>query len=354
MPRVSPEGSRAAAKLARLIERAGPVCVAEYMAVANAHYYATRDPFGAAGDFVTAPEISQTFGEVVGLCLADLWMRAGRPERTAYAELGPGRGTLAADALRAMAAAGFEPPVHFVETSPLLRAAQAERVPAAAWHDEVGALAAGGPLLVLANEFFDALPARQLVASDGGWRERMVTWEGKRFLPATGAPVPEGVLPAHLRCAAAGSIFELSPASAATVRLLAHRLVSDGGAALIVDYGHARSSTGETLQAVRAHRYADPWEAPGESDLTVHVDFEALAAAAQDEGVRVLGPVGQGEWLRALGIEARIEALAARSPERREELERARDRLIAPDQMGVLFKVLALVAPGWRDPAGFA
>jgi SAM-dependent MidA family methyltransferase len=351
---VSPERGRAAERLARLIEGQGPIPVADYMALANAHYYATRDPLGAAGDFVTAPEISQMFGELAGLCLADAWDRAGRPEGACYVELGPGRGTLAADALRAMRAAGLAPSVHFVETSPMLRVAQAERVPAAAWHDDVAALPEGGPLLVIANEFFDALPARQLVRSGIGWHERVVDVEDGRFVPKAGLPVPGSALPAHVREAPEGSILEVSPAADGVARALAQRLVAQGGVALIVDYGHALTAAGESLQAVRAHRYADPWTEPGESDLTVHVDFEALAAAAREEGARVLGPVPQGEWLRALGIEARTEALAVRAPGRRDELERGRDRLVRAEEMGSLFKVMALADPGWPDPAGFS
>jgi SAM-dependent MidA family methyltransferase len=341
-------------RLRRLIEADGPIPVAGYMALANAHYYATRDPIGAAGDFVTAPEISQTFGELAGLCLADAWDRAGRPEQARYVELGPGRGTLAADALRAMRAAGLTPDVHFVEASPVLRAAQAERVPGAAWHDGLSGLPEGGPLLIVANEFFDALPARQFVRAGFGWHERVVDVEDGRFVPKAGPPVPGSVLPAHVREAPEGSILEVSPAATAIAAGLAQRLVAQGGVALIVDYGHARTAAGETLQAVRGHRYSDPWSEPGESDLTVHVDFEALAAAARDEGARVLGPVGQGGWLRALGIDARTEALAARAPERREALERARDRLVGEAEMGTLFKALALAAPGWPDPAGFS
>jgi SAM-dependent MidA family methyltransferase len=341
-------------RLRRLIAAEGPIPVADYVALANAHYYATRDPLGAAGDFITAPEISQTFGELAGLCLADAWDRAGRPQGAAYVELGPGRGTLAADALRAMRAAGLVPAAHLVETSPVLRSAQAERLPGAAWHDDIASLPEVGPLLVVANEFFDALPARQFVRAGLGWQERVVDVEDDRFVPKAGLPVPGSAIPAHVREAPEGSILEVSPAGTAVVGGLAQRLAARGGVALIVDYGHALTAAGETLQAVRAHRYADPWSEPGESDLTVHVDFEALARAARDEGARALGPVGQGDWLRALGIEARTEALAARAPERRDALEQARDRLVGEDGMGQLFKVLALVAPGWPDPAGFA
>jgi SAM-dependent MidA family methyltransferase len=228
-------------------------------------------------------------------------------------------------------------------------------VPGAAWHDDLSGLPEDGPLLVVANEFFDALPARQFVRAGLGWHERMVDVDdGGRFVPIAGPPVPAAGIPAHVREAPEGSILEVSAAATAVVRGLAQRLVAQGGVALIVDYGHALTAAGETLQAVRAHLYADPWSEPGESDLTVHVDFEALARAAQDEGARVLGPVGQGGWLRALGIDARTEALAARAPERREALERARDRLVGEAEMGTLFKALAPAAPGWPDPAGFA
>lgn len=340
-------------RLRRLIEAHGPISVAQYMAEANAHYYATRDPFGASGDFTTAPEISQMFGELVGLWLADLWRRAGRPARARYVELGPGRGTLAADALRAMRGTGLEPPVELVETSPVLRRAQAERVPDARWHDDVAALPAGGPLLVAANEFFDALPARQLVATVEGWRERFVTLEGERFVPVAGPPFPASAIPPHLRAAPPGSILEGSPAAAAVAREIAHRITAEGGACLIVDYGHDRTSTGETLQAVAAHAFADPWSEPGERDLTVHVDFQALADAARAEGATVFGPATQGEWLRRLGIDARAQALSRTHPERAEELAAARDRLVEPDRMGALFRVMALVAPHWPEPAGF-
>ncbi|HEX9963493.1 MAG TPA: SAM-dependent methyltransferase [Allosphingosinicella sp.] len=341
-------------RLRRMIASQGPICVAEYMALANAHYYGTRDPLGASGDFTTAPEISQMFGELIGLALADVWARAGRPEGMRYLELGPGRGTLAADALRAMAAAGLRPEIHFVETSPVLRAAQAERVSGASWHDDLASVPADGPILAVANEFFDALPVRQLVATPTGWRERLVTLEGDRFAPAAGPPVPDAAIPGHLRAAAPGTVIETSPTSLAYARLLAHRISLNGGAALIVDYGHDRASAGETLQAVRKHRYADPWMEPGEADLTAHVDFEALARAAAEAGARIQGPVGQGEWLSRLGIEARAEALARSAPGRGEEVRSARDRLVSPGQMGRLFRVMALSAASWPAQEGFS
>jgi SAM-dependent MidA family methyltransferase len=340
-------------RLRRLIASQGPIPVSDYMALANAHYYATRDPLGAAGDFVTAPEISQMFGELVGLALADVWHRAGRPEGVRYVELGPGRGTLAADALRAMRSAGLEPAVHLVETSPVLRAAQLQRVPNAAWHDDLSTIPEDGSILAVANEFFDALPVRQLVATGSGWRERLVTVEGERFVPAPGPAVPAAAIPETVRGAPVGAVLETSPASLAYARSLAGRIIMHGGAALIVDYGHDRLSAGETLQAVRTHDYADPWMEPGESDLTAHVDFESLARAAAEAGVRVAGPAAQGEWLVRLGIEARAEALARRAPDRAEELKIAKDRLVSPDQMGGLFRILGLSSPRWPMPEGF-
>ncbi len=323
------------------------------MALANAHYYATRDPLGASGDFTTAPEISQMFGELIGLALADVWHRAGRPDGVRYVELGPGRGTLAADALRAMRAAGLEPRVHFVETSPILRSAQAKLVPSAQWHDDLSAIPGDGPILAVANEFFDALPIRQLVATGTGWRERLVTVDGDRFVPAAGPPVPAAAIPEPVRAAPPGTVVETSPSSLAYVRLLADRMNIQCGAALIVDYGHDRLCPGETLQAVRRHEYSDPWMEPGEADLTAHVDFETLGRAAAGAGVRTHGPAAQGDWLERLGIHARAEALAAAAPHRSEEVRAARDRLVSPDRMGKLFRVMGLSAPAWPTPGGF-
>jgi SAM-dependent MidA family methyltransferase len=342
-----------AERLARLISSSGPIPVAHYMAEANAHYYGTRDPLGASGDFTTAPEISQMFGELVGLWLADLWSRAGRPA-VRFVELGPGRGTLAADALRAMAAAGLAPPVHFVETSSVLRKAQAGRIPGASWHEDLATLPADRPLLVVANEFFDALPVRQLIRTARGWHERLVGHEQIGFVAKAGPSVPEEAIPAALRAAPDGAVIEVSPAAAAMVRDLGRRLAAAGGAALAIDYGHSRSAVGETLQAVSRHGFADPWSDPGERDLTAHVDFEALAAAARAGGVRVFGPVQQGEWLTAMGIDLRAGALARVHPGRAAEIAAARERLVSPAQMGTLFKVIAFVAPGWPEPVGLA
>jgi NADH dehydrogenase [ubiquinone] 1 alpha subcomplex assembly factor 7 len=352
--KASPERGAVADRLARLIDSSGPISVAQYMAEANAHYYATRDPLGVAGDFTTAPEISQMFGELIGLWLADLWSRAGSPADVCYVELGPGRGTLAADALRAMRSAGLGPSVHFVETSSALRAEQAKRVPQASWHDDVGSLPEDAPLLIVANEFFDALPVRQIVATEKGWRERLVAHREGCFLPVAGPPVGAAGVPEQLREAPPGTIMETSPASVSIMRQIADLIARAGGAALIVDYGHVRTSSGETLQAVAMHDYADPWIEPGERDLTAHVDFEALGAAASEYGVRVFGPTEQGRWLEAIGIGLRAEALARAAPERAEEFVAARHRLTSPQEMGTLFKAMALVSPGWPEPAGFA
>jgi SAM-dependent MidA family methyltransferase len=349
-----PDRGAVADRLARLIDGSGPVSVAQYMAAANARYYATRDPLGAAGDFTTAPEISQMFGELIGLWLADLWLRAGSVPDARYVELGPGRGTLAADAIRAMRPVGLNPPVHFVETSPVLREAQARCVPGAHWHGDVISLPTDAPIIVVANEFFDALPVRQLVATTSGWRERLVTHQGGRFQPVPGPPVSSEAIPPHLRDAPAASVVETSPASIGTVRQLADRILGSGGAAIIIDYGHERTSAGETLQAVARHLYADPWSDPGERDLTAHVDFQALGEAAAAGGVRVFGPRGQGEWLEAIGIGQRAEILARSAPERGEEIAAARRRLTSPQEMGTLFKVMALVSPDWPEPAGFS
>lgn len=322
------------------------------MAESNAAYYAARDPLGAAGDFITAPEISQMFGELVGAWIADLWQRAGRPA-VHYVELGPGRGTLTADALRAMRPAGLTPPVHFVETSPVLRAAQAERVPDAAWHDDLTTLPADAPLLVVANEFFDALPVRQLVKTYSGWRERMVTHGPDGFAPVPGAISRDDEVPGHFHDAPIGSILESSPATQAMVRDLSARLTKQGGAAILIDYGYADTAPGDTLQAVHAHAYADPFAMPGASDLTAHVDFSALAAVARTVGLAVHGPTPQGEWLGMLGLAQRAATLARAAPERTDEIATAHRRLTDSEEMGQLFKAMALVPPGWPEPAGF-
>ena len=331
--------------LEALIAAQGPIPLARYMAMANAAYYASHDPFGAKGDFITAPEVSQMFGELVGLALADAWTHVGGVPH--YVELGPGRGTLAQDALRAMASAGLRPPVHFVETSPLLRRAQAERVPHAQWHAGIGSLPEDGPLMIVANEFFDALPIEQYVKTAAGWREHMVDRIGSEFRIIAGAlPTPD-LIPETLRDAPPGSICERASQGIALVRDLALRVARQGGLMIVIDYGYHGPHGGDTLQAVHAHGYVDPMVRPGTRDLTAHVDFGALIAAAAVPGARVCGPVEQGDWLVALGIDIRADQLSRAHPGRAAELAAARMRLIHPEQMGSLFKVAGVSGGDW-------
>jgi len=314
------------------IQAEGPISVEAFMEACNSYYYATRDPFGADGDFTTAPEISQMFGEILGAALAEVWKRAGAPADAIYAELGPGRGTLAADALRVLRSAGWAGEVHFVETSPVLRQAQAKAVPGAHWHDLVEDLPAR-PLLLVANEFLDALPIVQ--TADGVERRVQVAAGGLAFDRD-------------------GEIAESSPARDAVVSAIALCVAERGGAAIIIDYGHERNAAGDTLQAVRSHRFAPVLERPGEQDLTAHVDFEAAARAASNAGAGVTRVVPQGEWLIRLGIESRARALSRANPERARDVEASLQRLTSADGMGNLFKVLALHSPKWPAPAGFA
>ncbi len=296
------------------------------MAACNAHYYATRDPLGADGDFTTAPEIHQMFGEMVGACLADCWHRAGRGDAI-YAELGPGRGTLTADALRVIG--NIE--THLVETSPALRAAQQSRLPNAIFHDSIAQLPPR-PLLLVANEFLDALPVRQWIGDE----QRLVGLSGD-----------------DLAFTANGMIVETSPARDAAVRAIAAHLAHHGGVALIIDYGHATSAPGDTLQAVNAHLFADPLANPGEQDLTAHVDFEALADSAQADGAAVTSIANQGAFLTKLGIVQRAESLSRANPDRADEVASALTRLTDPAAMGDLFKVIAIHSTDWPTPAGF-
>ena len=352
----------AAERFRRLIRAHGPISVAQYMGESNALYYASRDPLGAAresgGDFVTAPEVSQMFGELLGAWLADMWARAGRPERIAYVEAGPGRGTLARDALRVMRGAGLAPQVHLVEASPALRAIQREALPDAQFHDDPASLPDDVPLLVLANEFFDALPIRQIVRQtadgEGGWRERMVGLDEAGFAFVAGDRPMDQVVPPRFADAPAGTIIESNPGAAAVMRELAGRIAAQGGAMLAIDYGYGEPQTGSSLQAVRAHEKVDPFAHPGEADLTALVDFHALVEVAGEAGARVLGLAEQGAFLESLGLAARASALARNAPQRLEELRAAHRRLAHPEEMGSLFKVLGLAAPDWPDGAGFA
>ena len=355
--------------LAARIERFGPLTLAEYMAAAltdpEGGYYMSGDPFGAGGDFVTAPEVSQMFGELIGLWCADLWQRGGAPDPVWLVELGPGRGTLMADALRAarglpgfLAAARLA----LVEVSPALRARQAETLAdcplaqAPLWLEHAGALPEG-PAIVIANEFFDALPLRQLERGPEGWRERLVVTDPRGLALAPGPPSPAlaELVPLGLRDAPPGTVAELCPAGLGLAAWLGARIAETGGGALIVDYGPARPSGRATLQALRGHRRVDILEAPGAADLTAHVDFSALAEAAGAAGARCHGPVPQGAFLKALGIEARAAALCrGAEPAQRASIEAALDRLTSAAGMGDLFKALAVTPASLDSPAGFA
>ncbi|MCB2047310.1 MAG: SAM-dependent methyltransferase [Novosphingobium sp.] len=337
----------------RLITSHGPISVSHFMGESNMRYYNARDPLGEQGDFITAPEISQMFGEFIGLWLADMWVKAGRDDLVHYVELGPGRGTLAKDVLSVTRRYGLEPKVHFVESSMILRDIQLAQVPQAHFHDDLTGVPPYGPVLIVGNEFLDALPVRQLVMTEQGWRERMVGWQQGQFAYVAGDKPMESAVPEGRREVAPGTILETCPGAAAIVYEIAGRLVKQGGAALLIDYGHDAPRTGSTLQALKQHRMVDPLAMPGEADLTAHVDFAALAPIAQSRGARWLGTVTQGHWLRHLGIEVRAERLARIAPEHREAIFAAKERLIGEGQMGALFKVMGLAAPDWQGGEGF-
>lgn len=354
------------ARLVRHIRAHGPMTVAAFMAMVlhdpAAGYYARRQPLGAGGDFVTAPEISQIFGELIGLWCADLWQRMGRPDPVVVSELGPGRGVLMADFLRSAAGvAGFRPAIrlHLVEASARLRAEQQRRLAGAnaEWHDDIGNLP-DGPLLLVANEFLDALPIRQLVRGETDWRERMVAVDVEGRLCFAEGPESRllGLLIApERRDAALGSVSELCPAATTLAAALAERLRRQPGAALFVDYGYADAPGKSTLAAIEAHRATGIFEMPGRADLSAHVDFAAVAAAARAGGAAVYGPTPQGVFLTALGARQRLEMLWRRAaPDQRAALETGLRRLIDPSEMGTLFKVLAIASPDLPAPAGFA
>ena len=356
--------SALAALLRDIIAKDGPITVERYMAEALGHpahgYYVTRDPLGAKGDFTTAPEISQMFGEMIGLWCVATWQRMGAPSSFVLAELGPGRGTLMADALRA---ARLEPrflaaaKLHLVETSPALREKQRAALVAhnPSWHGDFADVP-GGPLLLVANEFFDALPIRQFERTASGWRERLIGAAQDKFAFTLSTGEPDLLLPGD---APAGAVVETSPASQRIMRAVGERIARHGGAALAIDYGYVRAESagawGETLQALRGHQRHDPLDAPGEADLTAHVDFAALARAAREAGATAHGPLPQGLFLKALGIELRALRLARdATPEQRAAIDAALHRLTHADGMGLLFKALAVAHPSLGTPDGFA
>ncbi|MDO9640270.1 MAG: SAM-dependent methyltransferase [Pseudotabrizicola sp.] len=353
-----PAGTALGRIIAARIAATGPVTLAEYMAECLLHpehgYYTTRTPFGAAGDFTTAPEISQMFGELLGLCLAQIWLDQGAPGTFTLAELGPGRGTLMADVLRATRAVpGFHTgaQVLLVEASPALRREQRARLaPYQISHtDSIDALP-DQPLFLLANEFFDALPIRQFQFDGTHWRERLVGLQDGQLSFGLSDPLPLPFTAPAFQNPIPGRVVEVCPAAQPIAQTIGQRIATQGGAALIVDYGGWRSA-GDTFQAMRAHGFADPLAEPGQADLTAHVDFEALAAhAALPHALSEQGP-----FLSRLGIDARAARLArSLTGEGLQSHVAAHRRLTHPQEMGSVFKVLGLYPPGSPPPPGFA
>jgi NADH dehydrogenase [ubiquinone] 1 alpha subcomplex assembly factor 7 len=353
-------------KIARRIRAEGPLSVAAYMAMAlydpNEGYYARHQPIGAQGDFVTAPEISQVFGELIGLWCAVEWRQLGGPDPVTLAELGPGRGVLMSDLLRAAATVpDFRRALrlHLVETSAPLREAQRQHLApfAPRWVPRFEDLP-DGPLLLIANEFFDALPIRQFVRRDPHWSERMVALDGQnRFVFAEGpvSPVTRLLIPNGLRDSAEeGAIVEVSPIAVALATAIGARFSRQAGAALFIDYGYFPSAPGPTLRALCRHRAVSELAAPGTADLSAHVDFEAFAQAARSGGAAVYGPVPQTRLLSAMGVVERAAALReGAASSQQQALDRGVERLLDPDGMGTLFKAVALVSPGVPAPPGF-
>ncbi|MCG6882644.1 MAG: SAM-dependent methyltransferase [Silicimonas sp.] len=347
-----------ATRLAERIAATGPMTLADYMTeclLDPIHgYYTTRDPLGAAGDFTTAPEISQMFGELLGLCLAQAWLDRGSPAPFRLAELGPGRGTLMADMLRAtMRVPGFHDALdlHLVEASPALRVAQSETIDFRIQHHDRFDDVPDGPLFLVANEFFDALPIRQFQRDGEGWRERVVGLEHDRLKLGLADPNRPSFLEHRLRDTAEGEIVEVSPAAQTVAAALGQRIARYGGVALVFDYGDWRSKS-DTFQALRRHEYVDPFDAPGNADLTAHVDFEALAMAADPAQVTEVIP--QGVLLERLGITARAQTLAqSMSDDALQSHIAAHRRLTHGDEMGTLFKTIAFYQPGTPPPPGY-
>ncbi len=349
-----------------LIARSGPMPVSRYMSLCLTHpeygYYVTRDPLGRQGDFITAPEVSQMFGELIGLWAAAVWHAMDSPAKVQLIELGPGRGTMMADALRALRilpAFRDAIDVHLVEVSPSLRAVQRDTLADenVQWHDRLDDIPPG-PAIILANEYFDVLPIHQAVRTETGWHERLVDVDDDIFVfTAAKEPMPrfEVLLPPQVRAAPKGAIFEWRPAT--EIMTLARRVRDHGGAALIIDYGHVRSDAGDTFQAVAKHNFANPLKTPGTSDITAHVDFQALAQAAAGIGARVHGPVEQGVFLNRLGIDTRAQALIKHSnAQTAGEIAGALKRLAGSGHkgMGSLFKVLGVSHPAINELAGLS
>jgi NADH dehydrogenase [ubiquinone] 1 alpha subcomplex assembly factor 7 len=355
-------------ELKKLIKSSGPMPVWRYMELCLTHprhgYYVSRDPLGREGDFTTAPEVSQMFGELLGLWTASVWKAIGSPSVMRLIELGPGRGTMMADALRALRVL---PPlyqslsIHLIEINPVLREKQNATLSGMrniAWHDNIDDVPRG-PSVILANEYFDVLPVRQMVKRETGWHDRVVELdpEGKLVFGVAADPMPrfEVLLPPLVRAAPLGAIFEWRPD--AEIMKIATRVRDQDGAALIIDYGHLRSDAGDTFQAIARHSFADPLKNPGQTDVTAHVDFQALVRAVENVGARAHGPVPQGDFLKRLGIETRAATLMGKAtPEVSEDISGALKRLIGGGRggMGSMFKVLAVSEPRLTSLVGFA
>ncbi len=352
-------------KLKRRIASAGAITLAHYMEACLGDpefgYYATRDPFGVEGDFITAPEISQIFGELIGLWCVSVWRDMGAPSPLRLVELGPGRATLMADALRAVRLVPEflqATHIHLVETSPVLRGTQSTNLRATPmrplWHHRLGDVP-GGAAIVIANEFLDALPVRQFERREGAWFERCVGVSDTGGFIFCTAPAPletPDMLPASVRVGAKdGDIAEIRPGAEALVEDLAGRAKHHPLAALVIDYGHRVSAPGETLQAVKAHEFSDPLAMPGEADLTAHVDFAELGGTAVKNGLQVHGPIPQADFLNALGLRERCARLMEKAPEKdRELIASGAKRLADRAQMGEHFKVMALTSEGLTPP----
>jgi NADH dehydrogenase [ubiquinone] 1 alpha subcomplex assembly factor 7 len=356
-------------EIKKLIKSSGAMPVWRYMELCLMHpehgYYVSRDPLGREGDFTTSPEVSQMFGELIGLWAAAVWNAMGSPPMVRLVELGPGRGTMMGDALRALRVL---PPlyqslsVHLVEINPVLREKQKSTLSGVrniSWHDHIDEVPEG-PSIILANEYFDVLPIHQVVKQPNGWHERVVDLDatGKLVFSAAAEPTPrfEVLLPPLVRAAPVGAVFEWRPDS--EIMKIATRVRDQDGAALIIDYGHLRSDAGDTFQAIARHSFADPLKAPGQADVTAHVDFQALARAAEDLGAKVHGPVTQGDFLKRLGIEQRAATLMAKTPshEVSAEIDGALKRLTGGGRggMGSMFKVLGVSGPHLEELPGLS